>query len=67
MTYTLKFRGTDDLPWFKDLAYYNGAVGVWRHLEAIRGDDTKSMFVLLGKANPADAAHERITYETATK
>jgi hypothetical protein len=60
------FRGTDDLPWFKDLSYYNGSVGMWRHLESIRGDDTKFLFVLLGKANPANIAHERIMYETAS-
>jgi hypothetical protein len=59
-------RGTDELPWFKDLSYYNGSVDMWRHLESIKGDDTKFMFVLMGKANPANIAHERILYETAT-
>ncbi|QQG51016.1 MAG: DUF1704 domain-containing protein [Candidatus Saccharibacteria bacterium] len=59
-------RGTDELPWFKDLAYYNGAVDMWRHLESIRGDDLKFMFVLMGKGNPADIDHERIMYETST-
>lgn len=58
------FRGTDDLPWFKDLAYYNGSVDMWRHLEKIRGDDVKFMFVLLGKADPSKIEHERILYET---
>lgn len=60
------FRGTDELPWFKDLAYYNGSVDVWRHLESIRGDDTTFMFVLMGKANPASKEHERLQYETST-
>ncbi len=59
-------RGTDELPWFKDLAYYNGAIDMWRHLETIRGDDLKFMFVLLGKADPSNVAHERIMYETKT-
>jgi hypothetical protein len=59
-------RGTDELPWFKDLAYYNGAVSQWQHLENIRGDDTKFMFMLLGKADPANIQHERIMYETKT-
>ena len=59
-------RGTDELPWFKDLAYYNGSVDTWRYLESIRGDDTKFIFVLMGKANPANIAHERILYETST-
>lgn len=58
-------RGTDELPWFKDLAYYNGAVGTWRHLEQIRGDDLKFMFILMGKANAANSNHERILLETA--
>lgn len=57
-------RGTDELPWFKDLAYYNGSIDVWRHLENIKGDDLKFMFMLLGKTNPANAAHERILLET---
>lgn len=57
-------RGTDELPWFKDLAYYNGSVDMWRHLEAIRGDDLKLTFVLMGKANPADTLHERVLLES---
>ena len=64
---TMRFeRGTDELPWFKDLAYYNGATDVWKHLEAIRGDDTEFMLVLMGKANAADSAHRRVLLETAT-
>lgn len=60
------FRGTDELPWFKDLAYYNGAVMTWRHLEEIRGDDLRFTFVLLGKNDPSSKAHERIVYETSS-
>ncbi len=60
------FRGTDELPWFKDLAYYNGSVGVWRHLETIKGDDLMFMFVLMGKADPAKIEHQRVMYETST-
>lgn len=59
-------RGTDDLPWFKDLSYYNGTKAMWQHLEAIRGDHVKFMFVLMGKANPADIHHERVMYESRT-
>lgn len=59
-------RGTDELPWFKDLSYYNGAAEVWKHLEAIRGDDTEFMLVLLGKANASNSDHRRILLETAT-
>lgn len=60
------FRGTDDLPLFKDLSYFNGSNDVWRHLEKIRGDDMQFMFVLLGKLNPANKEHERLAYETHT-
>ena len=61
------FRGTDDLPWFKDLSYYNGAVDIWRHFEKIRGDDIRFMFVLLGKNDPSSKIHERLIYETSSK
>lgn len=60
------FRGTDELPWFKDLAYYNGASSMWRYLEEICGDDLKFMFVLMGKANPADDTHMNTLLETST-
>ena len=59
-------RGTDDMPWFKDLAYYNGAAETWKHLESIVGDDIEFMLVLLGKANPSNPSHRRIMLETAT-
>jgi hypothetical protein len=59
-------RGTDDLPWFKDLAYFNGAVSIWKHLESIRGDDIKFVFVLMGKSDPTNIDHERVMYETST-
>ena len=60
------FRGTDTMPWFKDLSYYNGAAEIWKHLEEIQGDDLQFMFVLLGKGNPANTSHRRIMLETAT-
>lgn len=60
------FRGTDELPWFKDLAYYNGAVNVWKHLEAIRGDYDKFQFVLMGKADSSNREQFRTLYETRT-
>lgn len=59
-------RYTDELPWFKDLAYHNGSNDVWKHLESIRGDYVKFMFVLMGKANPANIDHERLQYESST-
>jgi hypothetical protein len=57
-------RGTDELPLFKDLSYYNGSSRMWQHLESIRGDDLKFSFVLMGKADASNTAHERIMYET---
>jgi hypothetical protein len=59
-------RGTDELPWFKDLSYYNGSVDMWRHLEEIRGDDLQFMFVLMGKADPSNRRHRQVLYETKT-
>jgi hypothetical protein len=59
-------RGTDRLPWFKDLSYYNGTAQMWQHLENIRGDDLKFTFVLLGKTDPLNSVHERVMYESAS-
>lgn len=59
-------RGTDELPWFKDLSYYNGSADMWKYFEEIKGDDVKFMFVLMGKANPSNIKHERILYEART-
>ncbi len=60
---TRMFRGTDELPWFKDLSYYNGTASMWRHLEAIRGDDLLFTFVLLGKADPTKPEHMKTLLE----
>lgn len=51
-TQTLRsFRGTNDMPLFKDLSYYNGSVEVWRYLESIKGDDFLLALLLAGKVN----------------
>lgn len=51
-TQTLRsFRGTNDMPLFKDLSYYNGSVEVWRYLEYIKGDDFLLSLLLAGKVN----------------
>lgn len=57
-------RGTDYLPWFKDLAYYNGTANMWQYLEKIRGDDFQLTLALLGKADPAQMQHKRVLLET---
>lgn len=46
---TRVFRGTDELPLFKDLSYYNGSVQVWKYLEEICGDDLQLSLLLAGK------------------
>lgn len=59
-TQTLRsFRGTNDMPLFKDLSYYNGSVEVWRHLESIKGDDFLLSLLLAGKVNTS-ADHRRV-------
>lgn len=59
-------RGTDTLPWFKDLSYYNGMQAVWRHLEEIRGDDMQLGFLLQGKADPTRPEHRRMILDAKT-
>ena len=57
-------RGTDDLPWFKDLSYFNGSNEIWKYLEANRGDDTQFMFLLSGgKMDPNDILDRQLAYE----
>lgn len=60
------FRGTDSLPFLKDLAYYNGADAVWRYLEDHRGDDTYVALLFLGKADPTLSTHRRVLFESHT-
>lgn len=59
------FRGTDELPWFKDLAYYNGTAETWKFLEKIRGDDFRLTLLLMGKMNTSDE-HLRTILESKT-
>lgn len=63
-TQTLRsFRGTNDLPLFKDLSYYNGSVEVWKYLESIKGDDLLLSLLLAGKVNTS-ADHRRVVLES---
>lgn len=58
------FRGTDDLPWFKDLAYYNGLASQWKYLDEICGDAEQFVyFVTVGKIDPSNPAHRRVALE----
>lgn len=63
-TQTLRsFRGTNDMPLFKDLSYYNGSVEVWRYLESIKGDDFLLSLLLAGKVNTS-SDHRRVILES---
>ena len=63
-TQTLRsFRGTNDMPLFKDLSYYNGSVEVWKYLESIKGDDLLLSLLLAGKVNTS-ADHRRVVLES---
>lgn len=60
------FRGTDELPWFKDLSYYNGANDVWQYLETINGDDLQLALFLQGKVS-ISKRHQRVMLEAADR
>ena len=58
------FRGTGELPNHKDLVYYNGAVQVWKYMEAHLYDaELMEHLFLCGKSSMIDKAHERMVYE----
>lgn len=59
------FRGTNDLPLFKDLSYYNGSVEVWKYLESIKGDDLLLSLLFAGKVNTS-ADHRRVVLESSS-
>lgn len=61
------FRGTDSLPWFKDLAYYNGSADMWKYIEKIKEDDIEFSYILQGKVNPSSIKHRRLVYEAKTR
>ncbi len=61
-------RGTDELPWFKDLAYYKGSVEIWKYLEENRGDvEAFLRLTAMGRTNPFDKNQMRLVYETSTR
>lgn len=57
-------RGTDKLPWFKDLAYYNGASKMWQYCELASQDPEKFMLLLMGKSDITNDTHRHIMLET---
>ncbi len=60
-------RGTDTLPWFKDLAYYNGTARMWKYAEEAAGDPEKFTLLLIGKADITNDTHRRVLMETASR
>ena len=63
------FRGTHDMPLFKDLSYYNGSVEVWKYLESIKPEgDTYSwlQILLAGKAGVSEQ-HSRVVIDSRTE
>ena len=66
-TQTLRsLRGTNDMPLFKDLSYYNGSVEVWRYLESIKGDDFLLALLLAGKVNTSKKHRDVILESKST-
>lgn len=60
-------RGTGELPWFKDLAYYYGPVKAWKHIESIIGDEFMLTLMMLGKTDPTNHAHRSVQLESSAK
>ena len=66
-TQTLRsLRGTNDMPLFKDLSYYNGSVEVWRYLDSIKGDDFLLALLLAGKVNTSKKHRDVILESKST-
>ena len=59
------FRGTDELPLFRDLSYYKGSTEVWKYLEEIRGDDLLLSLLFAGKVSTS-REHRRVVLESST-
>lgn len=64
------FRGTNDMPLFKDLSYYNGSVEVWRYIdsmmETVDNRDLNLFLLLAGKAS-ISVEHRGIVLDSKTK
>ena len=58
------FRGTDELPWFKDLSYFNGSQEIWKYIEEnIDSPTLIDDFLLGGKNNLHNLDQQRQIYE----
>lgn len=59
------FRGTDALPLFKDLAYYNGSANIWKYLDShLTGNEQidAEIFarIFSGKQDITNSAHAKV-------
>ena len=63
VTITRIYRGTDELPLFKNLNYYNGAIEVWKYLESICGDDLQLSLLFAGKVDTSKE-NQRVVLES---
>lgn len=62
------FRGSNDLPFFKDLAYYNGSVQMWKFAkENISNPRLFDKMLLEGKSDIFNKDHERLVYQSRTE
>ena len=58
------FRGTDELPWFKDLSYFNGGQEIWKYIEEnINSPTLIDDFLLGGKNDLHNLDQQRQIYE----
>lgn len=58
------FRGTDELPWFKDLSYFNGGQEIWKYIEEnIDSPTLIDVFLLGGKNDLLNLDQQRQIYE----
>ena len=60
-------RGTDTLPWFKDLAYYNGNMKMWRFIEENQNDPDILFSLFQGKFDPENIDHMRAVWDAELK
>ena len=56
-------RGTNNLPWFKDLTYYNGNMKMWKCIEENKGDPELLFSLFQGKIDPEDMTHMRAVWD----
>jgi len=68
MTTLRIFRGTDALPWFKDIAYYKGTQAAWLYFDSCVDEDgnidqVRLERAFLGKIDPQNPLHCRVALE----